>query len=211
MKKYSQIFFIFLSTVFLTSCEKDDTANVSRVTFFPSIILNGQQWNTVKQGGTWVDPGATAFEGSVEITPVVGGDVVDTNVPGVYTITYTALNKDGYAATEYRYVGVIAPDVEGLDMSGRYRRNAAAMGISTVTKISDNFYSSDNVGGVAAPGPATTVYFYHYQGNKLGVPLQLVAGAPFYCTNATVELGVKYSWVVINSGYGAALRTFVKI
>lgn len=65
----------------------------------------------------------------------------------MYTITYTALNKDGYSATEYRYVGVIAPNVKGIDMSGKYKRNAGALGVSTVTKISDNFYKSDNVGG----------------------------------------------------------------
>ncbi|MBK9221340.1 MAG: DUF5011 domain-containing protein [Saprospiraceae bacterium] len=211
MKNYSLLYLLVSSFFLLSSCEEETTDNVSRITYFPIITLTGQQWNTVKQGGSWTDPGAKAFEGESEITLAVGGDQVDTNVPGVYTITYTAVNKDGYSATEYRYIGVIAPEVEGVDMSGQYKRNAGALGVSTVKKISDNFYSSDNVGGVAAPGPATTVYFYHYQTKKLGVPLQLVAGSPFYCDMTNFELGVKYSWRVINSGYGPAVRTFVKL
>lgn len=211
MKKYSLICLIFSSLFLMISCNSNEGIDVSRITFYPIITLEGQQWNTVKQGATFVDLGVKAFEGPTEIIPTVGGDVVNTNVPGVYTITYTAFNKDGYSATEYRYVGVIAPDVEGIDMSGKYRRTAGAMGVSTVTKISDNFYMTDNVGGVASPGPATTVRFYHYQGNKLGVPPQLVAGSLFTADMSTVDIGVSYSWRVINSGYGTALRKFVKI
>ncbi|MDQ3142308.1 MAG: DUF5011 domain-containing protein [Bacteroidota bacterium] len=209
MKKYILIGFLFTSLFLVSSCE-EETVNVSRITYYPEITLAGEQWNTVKQGGSFTDLGVKAFEGDTEIIPVVGGDVVNTNVPGVYTITYTALNKDGYSATEYRYVGVIAPDVEGIDLSGQYKRTAGAKGVSTVTKISDNFYTSDNVGGVASPGLATTVRFYHYQGNKLGVPPQIVAGSLFSCDMSTVEVGVKYSWRVLNSGYGTALRTFIK-
>ncbi|MBK9632420.1 MAG: DUF5011 domain-containing protein [Saprospiraceae bacterium] len=213
MKNYlSNILMVFsLILVSLSSCELEDTtADVSRITYYPILTLKGAQWNTIDQGGSFTDPGATAKEGDTEINVKVGGDVVDTNTPGVYTITYTALNKDGYSATEYRYVAVIAPNVKGLDMSGSSKRNAGALGVSTVTKISDNFYKSDNVGGVASPGPATTVFFYHYEGDKLGVPEQIVAGATFSCTNSTVQLGISYKWVVINSGYGAALRTFIK-
>ncbi|MBK6571117.1 MAG: DUF5011 domain-containing protein [Saprospiraceae bacterium] len=213
MKNYlaSILMVLALFVVSLSSCELEDTtADVSRITYYPTITLKGAQWNTVDQGGSFKDEGVIAKEGDSEIQVKVGGDVVDTQKPGVYTITYTALNKDGYSATEYRYVGVIAPNVKGIDMSGKYKRNAGAQGVSTVTKISDNFYKSDNVGGVASPGPATTVYFYHYDGDKLGVPEQLVAGATFSCINSTVQLNTSYKWVVINSGYGTALRTFIK-
>lgn len=191
------------------SCEKPEE-NVSRITYYPIISLKGQQWNTVDLNGSFTDPGVTAKEGDQTINVETGGDVVNTQKAGVYVITYTAVNKDGYSATEYRYVGVIDPSVKGKDMSGLYRRNAGAMGYSNVKRISEAFYSSDNVGGIASGGPATTVYFYHYKDNLLGVPLQLVAGSPFSCDNATVDLGVNYKWIVRNSGYGTALRTFVK-
>ncbi|HMS29540.1 MAG TPA: DUF5011 domain-containing protein [Saprospiraceae bacterium] len=201
---------LYTLIIFLSSCE-GITEDVSQITYYPILTLKGEQWNTIDVGQSFTDLGATATEGGNEINVKVGGDQVNSNIPGVYTITYTAVNKDGFSATEYRYVGVIDPSVKGKDMSGSYKRNAGVFGVSIVTKISDNFYKSDNVGGVAVGGPASTVFFYHYNKDLLGVPLQIVAGSPFYCENATVQLGASYKWIVRNSGYGPALRTFLKI
>ena len=202
--------FLFLLFV-LCSCEKSDsTRGLSTITYYPSITLNGDQWNTVALGGSFNDLGVVALAGDTEIDVTTTGSV-DTNTPGVYTIIYTALNNDGYSASEYRYVGVIDPSVVGTDMSGSYKRNAGAQGISVVTKISENFYKASNVGGVAVPDPSVAVYFYHYADGMLGVPFQHTPGNAFECADAAVELGVKYEWVVLNSGYGTALRTFVKL
>lgn len=199
-----------ISFLFMVSCEKErETENISRITYYPAITVKGELWYTIDVGGSFTDLGATAKEGESDIEVTVEGSV-DTNTPGVYTITYTAVNRDGYSASAYRSIGVISPNVKNTDMSGTYRRNAAAMGFTEITKVSDNFYYCNNVGGVASPDPSLGVYFYHYDTGKLGVPIQFTPGNIFQCTNATVELGVKYSWVVINSGYGAALRTFIK-
>jgi hypothetical protein len=206
--KYIAIVFV----AFLWSCEiTKDTEGISRITYYPLITLKGQQWNTVAQGSTFTDPGVTALEGDTQIEVKVSGSV-NTAVPGVYTIQYDAVNKDGYPATEYRYVGVIAPAVAGIDITGSYKRNAGAGGISKVTKISNNLFYADNVGGVAAAdiNPGLGVYFYFYDVGKLGVPYQLTPGNAFDCTNESIIVGVSYSWVVVNSGYGTALRTFVK-
>ncbi|MEO7175830.1 MAG: DUF5011 domain-containing protein [Saprospiraceae bacterium] len=210
MKRILKFLPILTCLIMIAGCDPDlETADISRVTFYPILTVPGEQWNTIKVGGSFTDPGATAKEGDADLTVTTSG-TVDVNTPGVYTITYTAVNKDGYSATDYRYVGVISAAVEGTDMSGSYKRNAGAKGVSTVTKISDNFYFADNVGGVAVTNPSLGVYFYHYDTGLLGVPFQRTPGNAFEATNATVELGVKYSWVVINPGYGAALRTFIK-
>jgi hypothetical protein len=194
----------------LWSCDQNlETEGISRITNYPTILLKGERWNQVAVGGNFVDPGVTALEGDTPLTPTVTGSV-DTNTPGVYTIQYDAVNKDGYSASEYRYVGVIAPTVGSVDISGSYRRNAGALGISTVTKVSGNLYYANNVGGVAVPDPSLGVYFYHFDTGKIGVPFQRTPGNAFACTNASIIEGVSYSWVVINSGYGPALRTFVK-
>jgi len=208
LKIYS-LAILFVASVFFTGCD-EESEGVSRTTYYAIIALKGNQWNRVTKGGTWTDLGAIATEDDKEIPLTVGGDVVDVNVPGVYTLTYTAVNKDGFSSTEYRYVGVIDPAVEDIDLTGKYKRNAGAFGVSTVTKLDDNFYISDNVGGVAVPGPGVSVRFYHYAPGKLAVPYQLVNGVPFYCVDATVEVGESYSWVVRNGGYGTQLRTFVK-
>ena len=213
MKSINKTFItVFLSAaVLLMGCEKDDeTANISIVTTYPVVTLVGEQWEVLLVGETFTDPGAEALEGETSIDYTTTG-TVDTSTPGVYILTYTAVNQDGFTASERRYVGVITPAAAAIDLSGQYQRNAGALGVSTVTRIEPGLYQTNNVGGIATPGPATTVRFFHYDVNLLGVPPQNVQGSEFSAVNATVTPGVSYSWSVINSGYGDALRTFVKL
>lgn len=209
MKKGLKLIMIALTLFAAFSCEEDKvTEGISRITYYPVITLKGEQWNQVPVGGTFTDAGATAKEGDTEI-PVKTSGTVDTKTPGVYVIEYTAVNKDGYSSVEYRYVGVISAAATA-DISGNYKRNAGAFGVSKVTKVSGNLYTSDNVGGVAVPSPGETVYFYYFDKGKIGCPYQRTSGNAFECTNASIKEGVSYSWVVINPGFGTALRTFEK-
>lgn len=210
MKKGLKLILIALTLFAAFSCEEDKvTEGISTITYYPIITLKGEQWNVVKAGAAFTDPGAGAKEGDKDIEVKVTGSV-DTKTPGVYTIQYDAVNKDGYSSTEYRYVGVISTAAWGVDISGSYKRNAGALGVSKVTKVADNLYKADNVGGVAVPSPGDAVFFYYFDKGKLGVPYQLTPGNAFECTDATIKEGVSYSWVVINPGFGTALRTFVK-
>jgi len=213
MKSINKTFInVFLTAaVLLMGCEKDDeTANISRVTTYPVVTLVGEQWEVLLVGETFTDPGAEALEGETSIDYTTTG-TVDTSTPGVYVLTYTAVNQDGFSASERRYVGVITPAAAAIDLTGQYQRNAGALGVSTVTRIEPGLYETNNIGGVATGGPSTTVRFYHYDVNQLGVPPQDVQGSEFSAINATVIPGVSYSWSVINPGYGNVLRTFVKL
>jgi len=208
MKKGLKLIMIALTLFAAFSCEDKVTEGISSITYYPVITLKGDQWNQVKVGGTFTDPGATAKEGETDIEVKATG-TVDTKTPGVYVIEYTAVNKDGYSSVEYRYVGVISATATA-DISGSYKRNAGAFGVSKVTKVSGNLYTADNVGGVAVPSPGETVYFYYFDKGKIGCPYQLTAGNAFECTNASIKEGVSYSWVVLNPGFGTALRVFEK-
>ncbi|PTX12291.1 uncharacterized protein DUF5011 [Pontibacter mucosus] len=214
MKSINKTFMAAMLSVMaflLLGCEKDDeTANVSFVTTYPVVTLLGDQWEVLQVGETFTDAGAEAFEGETAIDFTTSGSV-DTSVPGVYVLTYTAVNQDGFSTLERRYVGVITPEAAAIDLSGQYQRTVGDRGISTVTQIEPGLFETNNVGGVAAPGPATTVRFYHYDVGMLGVPPQDVQGSEFAAVDATVIPGVSYSWIVINPGYGTALRTFVKL
>jgi hypothetical protein len=204
---------MLLSSFFLLSCEKEDeTEHISKVTTYAVVKLKGEEWVALPQGGTYTDAGAEATIGEkpVEITTTYTPSAPNPDVPGVYVITYTATNEDGFSASVTRKVGVISPATAAMDLSGSYKRNAGAEGISTVTKLAPGLYQTDNVGGVAEGGPATTVKFFHYEGDKLYGPPQNVQGSTFSVVDGTVKPGVSYSWVVINSGYGDAMRTFVK-
>jgi len=209
MKRGIKLIMIALTLFAAFSCEEDKvTEGISSITYYPVITLKGEQWNQVAVGGAFTDPGATAKEGDTEIQVKVTG-TVDTKTPGVYVLTYDAVNKDGYSSTEYRYIGVISAAAT-TDITGSYKRNAGNQGISKVTKVSGNLYRADNVGGVSIPAPGDAVLFYYFDKGKIGVPYQLTSGNAFECTDASIKEGVSYSWVVINPGYGTALRTFVK-
>jgi hypothetical protein len=217
MKKIKTNTWLLLTVLLLLSCERDlETEGLSRITNYPVMTMLGDEWVVVMQGGTYTDPGATAtiagqpVEVSITQMPTPN-QMPDPNVPGVYVTTYTATNEDGYSISITRKIGVISPAAAAQDLSGQYKRNAGAGGISTITRLGPGFYQTDNVGGVAQPGPATTVKFFHYEGNTLNGPPQDVGGSEFSVIDGTVTPGVSYSWVVINPGYGDALRTFEKL
>ena len=201
---------ITVLTGLLFACEPDKvTEGISDITYYPVITLKGDQWTQVPVGTKFTDPGVESKENGEVITTKITGTVDETKA-GVYVLQYDAVNKDGYASTDYRYVGVIDPAVAGTDISGAYRRNAGENGISNVSKISGNLYYTDNIGGVATTNSGLGVYFYHYAKGKLGVPFQLTPGNSFSATNGNIVEGTQYSWVVINPGYGTAVRTFIK-
>jgi hypothetical protein len=64
-------------------------------------------------GTPWVDPGVAAADtadGDLHSKVVIGGDTVDVNIPGTYTITYNVTNSQGIpASTVTRTVSVVAP------------------------------------------------------------------------------------------------------
>jgi hypothetical protein len=72
----------------------------------PVITLNGDNPLTVLWGLTWID-GYSAFDvGDNAAVTVNRSNPVDTKVPGSYTVTYTAIDSKGNAATNTRIVNV---------------------------------------------------------------------------------------------------------
>lgn len=78
----------------------------------PLITLLGDSTINLTLGDIYTDPGATALDevdGDLTSSIVVGGDTVDTNTEGTYTITYNVSDAQGNAAVQVeRTVTVIA-------------------------------------------------------------------------------------------------------
>ncbi|MEM7384286.1 MAG: immunoglobulin-like domain-containing protein, partial [Verrucomicrobiota bacterium] len=84
----------------------------------PVVTLNGPANDTVKQGQTYNDPGATGTDYTgATLTPNVIG-VVDTATPGVYTLVYSVVDECGTEATVSRTVTVTAYEVPVLVVNG---------------------------------------------------------------------------------------------
>lgn len=218
MKK---IFLITLVAAFaLCSCEDETSKGVSFVTSYPIIDVIGDQALTVPLNGTYADAGCTATEDEVDITSkVVTTGSVNTSKAGVYTITYTVANKDGYSKSSNRYVGVITPAAAAMDISGVYQRNAGEGGLATVTKTSyPGLYKNNNPGGIDlktdspdSPDLTINIYMFHTDAAVVSAPNQDSEVGPFACTGGVYDaVKGQYSWVCKNSGYGTAVRTFIK-
>ena len=129
MKVIKYLMLLFVAYIFAGCAKTEEVNNTetkvgqSRVTFFPILELKGAQYMVVPVGGTFTDPGATAKEGDKDIQPIVTGSV-NTSTPGVYALTYTATNKDGFSTSEHRYVAVYTTDASAAanDLSGSYAR-----------------------------------------------------------------------------------------
>src|SRR5690349_11514964 len=106
----------FVALCFTIACNKEPDFNYpegtvgrSKITNFPILTLQGDQVMAIEKGTPFTDPGVTAKEGTNNLTPTISGSV-DVNTPGVYIITYTAVNKDGFSASATRTVVVYETD-----------------------------------------------------------------------------------------------------
>lgn len=206
--------------MFLAACNKDninntdDRVGISRVTHFPVLTMGGQRYMATPVGTPFVDPGVTAKEGSNTIPVTVSGNV-NYNTPGVYNLTYTAINKDSFPASLTRTVVVYSTDAGAAakDLSGNYARNTNGS-VATWTKIAPGVYTVFNPGG--APGTNLTAVAINPTGNTIKIPSQITndgnttSSSTESYTPGAGSTPAQYSWVILNPGYGTGVRTFVK-
>jgi hypothetical protein len=169
MKRIVQYIAIAFIGMVGLSCEGDKvTEGISEITFFPDFDYKGETTVLSKCGAPFADPGVTATEqGSsipvtTKVTTLISGGSL-TSVPGTadrYTITYTAVNKDGYDATATRTVwqvcnGDLKTSIEGLYTSTVVRSGATGPQYTNMEYVlirkkpgTENTYQiSDAIGG----------------------------------------------------------------
>jgi hypothetical protein len=121
MRKYIYGLMMCIATLAFTSCEKTSQDN-SVITYYVTMELNGDEVVQVPLGSTFVDEGVVATEGSDDITSsVIVDNPVNSNQLGVYTVTYSAINKDGFPSSISRTVVVYDPaDENNENIEGTY-------------------------------------------------------------------------------------------
>lgn len=107
MKKILSILSIFtLSILTMTSCKKD-SKGVSFITTYADMELEGPSTLFWQLNEPYVDPGCTAMEGDINLTDqITVKSNVNTAKGGVYTVTYSVNNSDGFPASVSRTVVV---------------------------------------------------------------------------------------------------------
>lgn len=199
MKKY--LFIILISTV-ISSCKKDDVVithdriGISKVTYYPQLTLNDGAVSSIVVGASFTDPGAKGTAGGQDV-PVTTVSTVDANTVGVYTITYTATNTDGFSASAIRTVVVIpAAETPGVDLTGVYMTTSGTPN-ANITKVAPGVYYTDNCwgNGSLAIIPA---YFICTDGAVVSIPLQTVPGVGrIETTMDGTYVGGLISWEIV--------------
>lgn len=182
MKK---IIILLTLAVFSASCD-EEIQDVSRVTNYPNFELIGDEVIFVPKGGEYIDAGVIVTENGETIDHTVsisgafqGESSVNTNVDDIYTITYSAVNQDGYAGSATRTVivaetGDFTTSIAGLYRSNVQRNASPNMGASDWLEyllIWDNgdgtFTLTDGIGGYYA--------LFRGYGNGYAAPADIIA------------------------------------
>lgn len=150
------------------SCDVESTGDVSEVTYYAVIEIIGETEVIINQGDSWTDPGADVTLAG-EPYPYDTDTVVDTNVPGVYTINYSAVNDLGFEASASRTVVVIANAASIYNLEGSWARSNGSSG--NCVRVSDRYYTYDNAGGVTGDNQLT-VTFINVNDEQLYIPFQ---------------------------------------
>lgn len=157
MKKIQYIF-ILASLLLTFSCKEDLTSEgVSKVTTHVAFDLTNGSFMTVPKGNAFVDPGVKATEGTTDLSSTVKvNGTVDGMNAGLYTLTYSAVNSDGFPSSTERTVIVYDPAAPATDLTGDYsssvKRVAPARSFTdlkvSIEKLAPGFFHiSDFIGG----------------------------------------------------------------
>ena len=164
--KYKLVVIICL--ILLAGCEKDYDSFITKVTYYPTFVMNGASKVIVMDPEVYVEPGVTATEDDNEleiITTVTGlyqgysGSTMGTD-HDIYSISYAATNSDGYDGSVVRTVvyaktGDMVNSIEGYYKALTTRTTGEAYSDIDVIifKIADNKYGlSIAIGGWYAFG-----------------------------------------------------------
>lgn len=168
MKKVIYSLLLFGSLIGLWGCDKTSEGTTS-ITYYVNFEMNGEETMLVPVGETFTDPGVVALEGDEDVTASVTTESnVNANEVGLYSVSYSATNADGFSSSVKRTVIVYDPTVKTdasgaytVDASVSYREMNGAKGAFkgdfsvTVDPVAPGiFYISDFLGGWYDQGAA---------------------------------------------------------
>ena len=173
-----------------------DQVGISKVTHYVVLTLKGDPIMSVVKGEPFTDPGADALENGATTTYTVSG-TVDNTTTGLYTLTYTAVNKDGFSSSVSRTVVVIpAHETPGVDISGSYDYVGSSTFTATISWS----------GGTVIP-----VTFICLDGVAIDVPEQTTAYGPVFGTGTLNNTGkLVYIMSIPNFAISNSTRTWQK-
>lgn len=150
MKKIFYFVLVALAALTLASCDKKASEGLTRVTYYPELELKGDNPYVIRVGGSFTEPGFVATLNGEDISSTVTTSTnLDAKTPGIYSVTYKAVNPDGFMATVSRDVYVLNPGhidnvySSSARMGSRSYKNLPIV----ISKISDGVYELEDLCG----------------------------------------------------------------
>jgi hypothetical protein len=176
MKYIIRFTFIWI-LVLIFSCNKEtivDTptqVGISKVTYYVVLTLIGPAFESTVLGQPYVDSGVTAAENGVPVKYTTSG-TVDVNTIGIYTVTYSAVNLDGYSSSITRNVAVIATaPLPGVDLSATYANVGSSPLTANISMVAPGVYYTTNCWGGSSLA-IIPAYFFCSDGATITIPPQ---------------------------------------
>lgn len=172
MKKIIYSLLVLMSLLTFSSCG-ETSDDLSVVTYFATLQLEGETLLTIPVGESYTEPGYVATEGDADITDrVVVSGTVDTDVPGYYVLTYSVANMDGFSVSQTRRVLVVDSNnfasayLAESQFGSRHYTDAPVV----ITQNADGTYTIDDIlGGFywngRYPGYEDAGYDFHVDSN----------------------------------------------
>jgi len=99
----------FTLVLFVSGCD-ESSSGYTRITYYPTIEVLGNPSVTINVGETYAEEGYYAELDGVDVTDqVVVNSSVNPSKVGIYNITYSASNEDGFSSSASRKVYVVDP------------------------------------------------------------------------------------------------------
>ena len=207
----NRILTILCAAAAIVAAGCDKTVDPIDITYFADIQLQGDNPYVVQLGEQYTEPGFTALlNGEDYSTNVKINSSVDTSAPGIYSVTYSATNPDGFTSSVSRNVYVLNPG--GIDnvylshcwMGSRNYKNLPIV----IKKVSDGVYEIEDLcGGFYCygryPGYEPTYDFHadtQFSINEDG-SLNILAAGSWYFKGS-------FDYGNVTGGYDAATGVF---
>lgn len=116
MKKVIYSAVLAMAALIMASCEKE-SEGLTRTTYYPILTLEGDQTIILDKGGSFVEPGYSANLNGEDVTDKVSVvSNIDASTSGIYSVTYSIKNEDGFASNATRKIIVLDSNdpIEGI-------------------------------------------------------------------------------------------------
>jgi len=203
----------------VAGCKKKlNTVSTVVTASYPTITIVGAPYISIPVGGAYTLPAATAYDSFYKERPLVVKNLgtLDNTTPGLYTVTYSARNSNGFEGTASVYVAVTNVS-DTFDLSGWYLRSADPNRVAFITKLARGLFMTSNVGGAdtgdISTGPRVSAIFVVPSLTTVDFGSQLTSNGTLTAASESLMLAVgdtEIAYSINLNGFGTQIRTFVK-